>query len=205
MVQAPGTIHVAKGSTSKAAWSLKRRVVLKRDAKWLPHLGLNPSASLPPQPHFWPLPQSATAASIPGRCGPVVWSQSSPSSSEPHYKSLFGAPLLAAPCYKSLLSHIQPLHNHIKDNGRRSHLLATTSGCRWTSSYLPLGQGCPERGGGAAWRESFLQGEGPYRIRVSRLSPGSCRLGVQRRALLDSWHPCCILEVTDLERELETQ
>ena len=84
---------------AQAAWSPKRRVVPKRDAKWLPPLGLNPSANLPLQPHFRLLPQLATAASIPGRCGPVVWSQLSPSSSGPHYKSLFGSPLLAAPCY----------------------------------------------------------------------------------------------------------
>ena len=81
------------------------RVVPKRDAKWLPCLGLNPSANLPLQPHFRLLPQLATAASIPGRCGPVVWSQLSPSSSGPHYKSLFGAPLLAAPCYRKAFNY----------------------------------------------------------------------------------------------------
>ena len=75
------------------------RVVPKRAPKWLLSLGLNPSANLPLQPHFQLLPQLPTAASIPGRCGPVVWGQLSPSSSGPHYKSLFGAPLLAAPCY----------------------------------------------------------------------------------------------------------
>ena len=60
---------------------------------WLPRLGLNPSAHLPLQPHFRLLLQSATPASIPvffqlywaaivslGRCGPMAWSQSSPSS-----------------------------------------------------------------------------------------------------------------------------
>ena len=60
---------------------------------WLPHLGLNPSAHLPLQPHFRLLLQPVTPASIPvffqlywaaivspGRCGPMVWSQSSPSS-----------------------------------------------------------------------------------------------------------------------------
>ena len=60
---------------------------------WLPHLGLNPSAHLPLQPHFRLLLQSATPASIPvlfqlywaamvslGRCGPMALSQSSPSS-----------------------------------------------------------------------------------------------------------------------------
>ena len=127
-------------------WPPERCVVSKTDAKWLPCPGLNPSASLPLQPHFWLRPQLATAASILGRCGPVVWSQLSPSSSGPYYKSLFGRPLLAAPCYKSLLSDIQPLYNHIKDNGQRSHLLITTFGWTWTSSYLSLGQGCPERG-----------------------------------------------------------
>ena len=60
---------------------------------WLPSLGLNPSAHLLPQPHFQLLLQSVTPASIPiffqlywaaivspGRCGPMAWSQSSPSS-----------------------------------------------------------------------------------------------------------------------------
>ena len=60
---------------------------------WLLHLGLNPRAHLPLQPHFRLLLQSATPASIPiffqlywaaivslGRCGPIAWSQSSPSS-----------------------------------------------------------------------------------------------------------------------------
>ena len=60
---------------------------------WLPGLGLNPSAHLPLQPHFRLLLQSATPASILvffqlywaaivslGRCGPMAWSQSSPSS-----------------------------------------------------------------------------------------------------------------------------
>ena len=60
---------------------------------WLPRLGLNPSAHLPLQPHFGLLLQSVTPASIPiffqlywaaivspGRCGPMAWSQSSPSS-----------------------------------------------------------------------------------------------------------------------------
>ena len=75
----------------------KEAVVPKREAKWLPHLGLNPSPNLPLQPHFQLLLQLATAASIPGRCGPVVWSQLSPSFSGPHYKSPFGAPVLAAP------------------------------------------------------------------------------------------------------------
>ena len=52
-----------------------------------------PTANLPLQPHFRLLPQSVTPASIPvffqlywaaivspGRCGPMAWSQSSPSS-----------------------------------------------------------------------------------------------------------------------------
>ena len=66
----------------------------KKDRAWLlPLLGLNPSANLPLQPHFRLLPQSVTPVSIPvffqlywaakvtpGRCGPTVWSQSSPSS-----------------------------------------------------------------------------------------------------------------------------
>ena len=60
---------------------------------WLLCLGLNPSARLPLQPHFQLLLQSVIPASIPvffqlywaailslGRCGPMAWSQSSPSS-----------------------------------------------------------------------------------------------------------------------------
>ena len=60
---------------------------------WLLHLGLNSSTSLPLQPHFSLLPQLAIHVSIlvffqlfwaaivnPGRCGPVAWSQSSPTS-----------------------------------------------------------------------------------------------------------------------------
>ena len=60
---------------------------------WLPCLGLNLSTYLPLQPHFRLLLQSVTPASIPvlfqlywaaivspGRCGPMAWSQSSPSS-----------------------------------------------------------------------------------------------------------------------------
>ena len=59
---------------------------------WLLYLGLNPSTHLPLQPHFRLLLQSVTPASIPlffqlywaaivspGRCGPMAWSQSSPS------------------------------------------------------------------------------------------------------------------------------
>ena len=79
----------------RAAWSpphlLWSRVV--STFLWLPGLGLNPSTHLPLQPHFRLLLQSATPASIPvffqlywaaivslGRCGPMAWSQSSPSS-----------------------------------------------------------------------------------------------------------------------------
>ena len=71
-------------TTFGAVWSLRL---------WLPGLGLNPSTHLPLQPHFRLLLQSATPASIPvffqlywaaivslGRCGPMAWSQSSPSS-----------------------------------------------------------------------------------------------------------------------------
>ena len=60
---------------------------------WLLGPGFNPSAHLPLQPHFRLLLQSVTPASIPvffqlywaaivslGRCGPMAWSQSSPSS-----------------------------------------------------------------------------------------------------------------------------
>ena len=89
--------------TPNAAWSPKGCVVPKRDPKWQPGLGLNPSANCPLQPHFWLLPQLATAASIPGRCGPVVWSQLSPSSFEPHYKSLFGPPSWLHPVIRARL------------------------------------------------------------------------------------------------------
>ena len=60
---------------------------------WLPHLGLNPRAHLPLKPYFRLLLQLVTPTSIhlffqlywaaivsPGRCGPMAWSQSSPSS-----------------------------------------------------------------------------------------------------------------------------
>ena len=98
-LSAPSTWQ--KKSTSKAAWSwLSPKPHGPKQRRQMPAcLGLNPSANLPLQPHFQLLPQLATAASIPGRCGPVVWSQLSPSSSGPRYKSLFGSPLLAAPCY----------------------------------------------------------------------------------------------------------
>ena len=77
---------------SLAAWQREpqNRVV---PLLWLLLLGLNPSAHLPLQPHFRPLLQPVTPASIPvffqlywaaivslGTCGPTVWSQSSPSS-----------------------------------------------------------------------------------------------------------------------------
>ena len=65
----------------------------QKEATFLPRLGLNPSANRPLTHHLRLLPQLATAASIPvffqlyraaivspGRCGLVVWSQSSPSS-----------------------------------------------------------------------------------------------------------------------------
>ena len=81
----------------------QRCVVSKRDAKWLPCLGLNPSANLPLQPRFRCLPQLATAASIPGRCGPVVWSQLSPSSSGPHQIPVWGPPLV---CTRLQYEHI---------------------------------------------------------------------------------------------------
>ena len=55
-------------------------------------------------------------------------------------------PPLGCTLLQSLLSDLQPLYNHIKDNGRRSRLLVTASGWKWTSSYLTLGQWYPERG-----------------------------------------------------------
>ena len=96
-LSAPSTWQ--KGALPKLCGPQKRRMVPKRVPEWLLCLGLNARANLPLQPHFWLLPQLAPAASIPGRCGPVVWSQLSPSSSGPHCKSLFGVPLLAEPCY----------------------------------------------------------------------------------------------------------
>ena len=76
--------HVVPTYSTKAAWS---------SLVWLPRLGLNPCTSLPLQPHFRLLLQSVTPASIPvffqlywaalvspGGCGPMAWSQSSPSS-----------------------------------------------------------------------------------------------------------------------------
>ena len=55
-------------------------------------------------------------------------------------------PPLGCTLLQSLLSDLQPLYNHIKDNGRRSRLLVTASGWKWTSYYLTLGQWYPERG-----------------------------------------------------------
>ena len=88
--------HVAKREHPKAARSQllpKPHGPQKRSPAWLPCLGVNPSTNLPLQPHFRLLPQSVTPDSIPvffqlywaaiaspGRCGPMAWSQSSPSS-----------------------------------------------------------------------------------------------------------------------------
>ena len=70
-------------------------------------------------------------------------------------------PPLGCTLLQSLLSDIQPLYNHIKDNGRRSRLLVTTSSWTWMSSYLTLGQGCPERG-------CSMEGVLPVRGRTSQ-------------------------------------
>ena len=111
MIQAPSTIScgaamgsplcqshvVLSPSSPQIVWSslpsllTQNCVVLSQ--VWLPRLGLNPSASLPLQPHFRLLLQSVTPASIPvsfqlywaaivslGRYGPMAWSQFSPSS-----------------------------------------------------------------------------------------------------------------------------
>ena len=85
--------HVAKGRTPKAPGPDSRPSHGVPPLVWLPCLGLNPSASLPLQPHFQILLQSVTPASIPiffqlywaaivspGRRGPLAWSQSSPRS-----------------------------------------------------------------------------------------------------------------------------
>ena len=91
--------------SSKTAWSSLFTLPKLRDplpsppnphgplSLWLLCLGLNPSAHLPLQPHFRLLLQSAIPDSIPvffqlywaaivslGRCGPMAWRQSSPSS-----------------------------------------------------------------------------------------------------------------------------
>ena len=88
MIQAPGTITCVAATGSPLRQSC---VVLSQ--VWLPHLGLNPSISLPLQPHLWLLLQSVTPASIPiffqlywavivspSWRGPMAWNQSSPSS-----------------------------------------------------------------------------------------------------------------------------
>ena len=96
MVQDPGTINsvTTTGSPLRQSHVVLSRLCQSRVVLfwvWLLRLGLNPSANLPLQPQL--LPQLATAAGIPrflqlswaavvtpGRCGPVVWRQSSPSS-----------------------------------------------------------------------------------------------------------------------------
>ena len=79
---------------NRSLWFFSAQATWSRKAPaWLPRLGLNPSADLALPHHFQLLPQLATAASIPiffqlywdavvspGRCGPVVWRQPSPSS-----------------------------------------------------------------------------------------------------------------------------
>ena len=78
---------------NRSLWFFSAQATWSRKAPaWLPRLGLNPSADLALPHHFQLLPQLATAASIPiffqlywaatvspGRCGPVVWRQSSTS------------------------------------------------------------------------------------------------------------------------------
>ena len=95
--QGPHSAKVAWFSlfSSKTSWSSLPSLPKPCDPLlvWLPRLGLNPSTSLPLQPHFRLLLQSVTPASIPvffqlywaaivslGRCGPKAWSQSFPSS-----------------------------------------------------------------------------------------------------------------------------
>ena len=78
-----GPSGVVPTHSAKAAWSSSTAAAP----------GFKSRASLPPQPHFRLLPQSVTPVSIPvffqlywaaivslGRCGPMAWSQSSPSS-----------------------------------------------------------------------------------------------------------------------------
>ena len=84
-------IHSAKAACfspffPKTSWSslFSFRTTWSSLSLWLPHLGLNPSAHLPLQPHFRLLLQPVTPASIPvffqlywavivspGRCGPL--------------------------------------------------------------------------------------------------------------------------------------
>ena len=96
---------------NRSLWFLSAQAVWsQKDAAWLPHLGLDPSTNLPLPHHFRLLLQLATAASIPvffqlywaaivspGRHGPVVWSQSSPSS---HVVSVTGG--IASQLYRGL-------------------------------------------------------------------------------------------------------
>ena len=142
--------------------------------KWLPHLGLNPSANLPLQPHFPLLPQLATAASIPGRCGPVVWSQLSPSSSGLHYKSLFGAPLLAAPCYNLTSDSLSKTLPLVTRASKRQH------------TYINLAAGRSVEGHFFALH-LFHSREGPERAwdftKAAKLIPGRCELGPKLRPL----------------------
>ena len=97
MVQTPSTIHMAKREHFQSCM-VPQKIRLMAAVPVF-----KSSANLPLQPHFWLLPQLTTAAYIPGRCSSVVWSQLSPSSSGPHYKSLFGASLLAASYYNTSL------------------------------------------------------------------------------------------------------
>ena len=87
-----GVLYLRK--RNRSPWFFSAQVPWsQKEAALLPRLGLNPSANLPLIHHLRLLPQLATAVSIPlffqfywaaivspGRRGPVVWSQSSPSS-----------------------------------------------------------------------------------------------------------------------------
>ena len=75
---------------------------------------------------------------------------------------------MVVPHYKSPISDTVS-YNHINDKGQKSHLLVATSGWTWLPSYLPLGQGVPERVGGStedafSMRGSTLQIPGPLAV-----------------------------------------
>ena len=71
MIQALGTISCVTAMGSPLCQSrvvlspFSSKAMLVLSLVWLLRLGLNPSTSLPLQPHFRLLPQSVTPASIP--------------------------------------------------------------------------------------------------------------------------------------------
>ena len=71
MIQAPGTISCVAATgiptlpKQRGPLPLLHQRCVILSSVWLPPLGLNPSASLPLQPHFRLFLQSVTPASIP--------------------------------------------------------------------------------------------------------------------------------------------